>query len=215
MSLARSRLGELVPTGKIVAAIVDQDNADAQVNLGWMYKQGRGVEQDNEQAVLWHRKAAEQGYRGVAPVIESDGYEPWKQKVHEQNLTGEYAIGRFLYATGQGAVPDKTQAVGWFQKAAEQRVAYAQVGLGEMYATGRGVARDDVEAVSWFRKAAEQGNGDGQYNLAVMYENGWGVVQDRAEATAWYRKVREGVNRAVDVYGALRRMGADNGRERK
>jgi len=32
-------------------------------NLGWMYQIGRGLEQDDEQAVFWYRKAAEQGMR--------------------------------------------------------------------------------------------------------------------------------------------------------
>ena len=31
-------------------------------DLGWMYESGHGVEQDDEQAVFWYRKAAEQGY---------------------------------------------------------------------------------------------------------------------------------------------------------
>ena len=31
-------------------------------NLGRMYANGRGVEQDDEQAVFWYRKAAEQGH---------------------------------------------------------------------------------------------------------------------------------------------------------
>jgi len=36
-------------------------NADAQLNLGDMYSQGQGVKQDEVKAVLWYRKAAEQG----------------------------------------------------------------------------------------------------------------------------------------------------------
>jgi TPR repeat protein len=29
--------------------------------LGWMYEQGRGIAQDDAQALAWYRKAAEQG----------------------------------------------------------------------------------------------------------------------------------------------------------
>jgi TPR repeat protein len=35
--------------------------AKAQDNLGWMYKNGRGVVQDDVEAVKWFRKAAEHG----------------------------------------------------------------------------------------------------------------------------------------------------------
>ena len=32
-----------------------------QNNLGWMYKNGKGVDQNFEEAIKWHRKAAKQG----------------------------------------------------------------------------------------------------------------------------------------------------------
>ena len=40
----------------------EQGNAIAQANLGGMYRKGRGVEQDYEEAVKWYRQAAEQGH---------------------------------------------------------------------------------------------------------------------------------------------------------
>jgi TPR repeat protein len=39
---------------------VEQGNAFAQVNLGWMYDKGRGVAQSDTEAVNWYRKAAKQ-----------------------------------------------------------------------------------------------------------------------------------------------------------
>lgn len=39
----------------------DQDNVEAQFNLGAMYHNGQGVSQDYEQTVEWFRKAADQG----------------------------------------------------------------------------------------------------------------------------------------------------------
>ena len=39
----------------------DQGNAEAQCNLGWMYRYGRGVTQDDGEAVKWYQKAADQG----------------------------------------------------------------------------------------------------------------------------------------------------------
>ena len=41
--------------------LANQGNAQAQNNLGVMYKNGRGVPKDEAQAVAWYRKAAEQG----------------------------------------------------------------------------------------------------------------------------------------------------------
>lgn len=38
-----------------------QGDARAQTNIGAMYENGRGVPQDEEQAIYWYRKAVEQG----------------------------------------------------------------------------------------------------------------------------------------------------------
>ena len=40
----------------------EQGNADAQNNLGCMYQNGLGVEQDDAKAMEWYQKAAEQGH---------------------------------------------------------------------------------------------------------------------------------------------------------
>ena len=34
---------------------------DTQFNLGWRYENGRGITKNDEEAVKWYRKAAEQG----------------------------------------------------------------------------------------------------------------------------------------------------------
>ena len=39
----------------------NEGNAEAQKNLGHLYATGRGVEQDDEAAVKWFRRAANQG----------------------------------------------------------------------------------------------------------------------------------------------------------
>ena len=42
--------------------LAEQGNAPAQNNLGFMYRNGRGVPQDDQTAVKWYTLAAEQGY---------------------------------------------------------------------------------------------------------------------------------------------------------
>ena len=42
--------------------LAEQGNASAQYNLGLMYRNGRGVPQDDKTAVKWYRLAAEQGH---------------------------------------------------------------------------------------------------------------------------------------------------------
>lgn len=141
--------------------LAEQGNAEAQLELGLMYQRGKGVPEDNTEAVKWYRKAAEQG-----------------------NTLAQTLLG-FMHAEGRGVPEDDTEAVKWYRRAAEQGNAEAQLGLGLMYDIGRGVPEDDTEAVTWFRRAAEQGNVRAQAVLGLMYDIGRGVPQDVVQAYAW------------------------------
>jgi TPR repeat protein len=155
---ARAALSEL--DRLLVAA--EQGDAPAQLNLGWMYFEGKGVPQDYKTAVKWFRLAAEQGDAGA-----------------------QYNLG-LMYAKGQGIPQDDKTAVKWFRLAAEQGYADAQHNLGVMYNQGQGVPQDYKTAAKWYRLAAEQGIAHAQFNLGVMYANGRGVPQDNVYAHMWW-----------------------------
>ena len=121
----------------------EQGDANAQHNLGVMYRNGKGVAQDDGEAVKWYRKAAEQGLARA-----------------QKNLG-------WMYERGEGVAQDDGEAVKWYRKAAEQGYADAQNNLGVMYYRGDGVAQDDGEAVKWYRKAAEQGLCQGAEQLGL------------------------------------------------
>ena len=84
----------------------EQGDARAQFNLGVMYANGRGVIQDDKEAVKWFRLAAEQG------VAEA-----------------QYNLG-IMYDNGEGVIQDDKEAVKWWRLAAEQGNAKAQYNLG-------------------------------------------------------------------------------------
>jgi hypothetical protein len=48
---------------------------DAQNNLGFMYENSSGVEQNHDEAVKWYRKAAEQGHEGAGEALKRLGVE--------------------------------------------------------------------------------------------------------------------------------------------
>ena len=122
------------------------------------------VTADDNEAVRWYRKAADQGH------------------AEAQNRLGTY------YEYGRGVTEDYDEAVRWYRKAADQDLAEAQNNLGECYYYGRGVTQHYTEAVRWYRKAAEQGHSLAQIQLGRCYENGRGVPQSKSEALKWYRK---------------------------
>ena len=144
------------------APLAEAGDASAQINLGFMYINGRGVPQDYKEAVKWYKLAAEQGFANA-----------------------QYNLAK-MYENGKGAPQDYAEAVKWWRLAAEQGFADAQYNLGNMYRQGQGVPQDYKEAVKWYKLAAEQGLAQAQYNLGVMYDNGDGVLQNNTMAHMWY-----------------------------
>jgi len=122
----------------------DQGDADAQLNLGYMYLQGEGVEQSDAAALKWFRFSAD---RGVASA---------------QTYLGA------LYYAGQGVEQSDTEAVKWYRLAAGQGYANAQSNLGYLYHKGIGVEQSDAEAVKWYRLAADQGHASAKRALEKL-----------------------------------------------
>lgn len=117
-----------------------QGDADAQHNLGYMYRYGEGVAQDINEGIKWHRMAAEQGHS-----------------------VAQYLLG-WMYQNGNGVAMDGKEAVKWFNKAAEQEHTQAQFNLGWMYDQGEGVSQDYVTAYAWYNLAALQKHDAAKYN---------------------------------------------------
>jgi len=111
-----------------------QGDDDAQFYLGVSYNRGRGVVQDNTQAVRWWRLAAEQG-----------------------NAKAQYSLGN-MYYQGDGVPQNDTQAVKWWRLAAEQGNVKAQYDLGYMYYQGLGISQDYIQAHMWFSLAEKLGH---------------------------------------------------------
>ncbi len=112
--------------------LAERGDAKAQYALGVMYRNGKGVPQDDAEAARWYRKAAEQG-----------------------NAKAQHNLG-VIYSNGQGVPRNYAEAVGWWRKAAEQGVAEAQYNLGLMYVNGEGVPRDYAQAHMWYSLAASR-----------------------------------------------------------
>ena len=140
-------------------------DVDAQYDLGTFYSnkggKGRGRTKDNQQAVFWYTKAAEQGL-----------------------ASAQFDLGR-MYVTGKGVTQDVEQGVAWQLKAAEQGLASAQFAIGKRYFLGADLIQDYQQALDMFLVAAEQGLVDAQNQLGVMYFKGQGVPQIYVLAHMW------------------------------
>jgi tetratricopeptide (TPR) repeat protein len=140
-----------------------EGDAEAQLTLGVMYATGKGVSVDDEEAVQWLRKAAEQGHRSAEYNLGEFYYygKGWYRKAAEHgNPLAQYKLG-LMYKDGDSVPQDDEEAVKWFRKAAEQgRNARPQYALGLAYANGRGVPKDYVQAYAWFAVAWVNGSAE-------------------------------------------------------
>ncbi|MBE56190.1 MAG: hypothetical protein CL479_06425 [Acidobacteria bacterium] len=98
----------------------EQGYLPAQTGLAGRYFDGRGIPQDEAEAVRWYRLAAEQG---DAEVLR------WLHQTAEQgSIPAQGNLGE-MYAAGHGVAPDVVQAHLWLSLAAvrasaDQREAY-------------------------------------------------------------------------------------------
>ena len=132
--LAAYARGYYTTTVKEWRPLAEQGDPTAQHHLAWLYLIGRGVPQDDEEAVRWFRKAAEQG--------DSDA---------QTNLGS-------LYLLGDRVPEDYPEALKWLRAAAAQVNPTAQTKLGIMCESGHGVPQDRVQAHMWFSLAAAEGS---------------------------------------------------------
>lgn len=113
----------------IIEQLAKQGEASAQYQLAEHYLAGYGIEQSDELAFKWYKKAAEQGH--AAAMF---------------NLATAYDLG-------EGVDADLQTAAKWYEKSALLGEASAAYNLGIMYEEGAGLKKDLLEANVWLRLA--------------------------------------------------------------
>ena len=168
LSLARLLLSMDPPDLDSGAAFCRQaaeaGDGHAQLLLGQLYQEGRGLPRDAREAARWFERAADQGV-----------------------LTACERLGR-LYADDFELQDDFRAAADWFSRAAAGGSAEAIYQLGALQFEGVGVARDPVEAFKRFTEAAEKGSANAALSLGIQYASGQGVARDYAKAAAAYQR---------------------------
>ena len=184
----------------VFSLLSQQGNAVAQLGLGSMYEQGKGVTKDIVKAVEMYEKSAKEGCskalerlgsmysNGVGvkkdPTKAAEMYEKSAQQGQPQ---AQHIMG-CIYEEGIGLPINLSKAKEWYEKSAQQGYSDAQCSLGTLYGEGIGVNQDLTKAFELFQKSAEQGNTVALLNLGMMYENANGAPQDFTRAVGFYEK---------------------------
>ena len=125
-----------VPDLEEVRVLAEQGDAIAQYNLGLMSASGRGVPEDDVEAVRWYRLAADQGY-----------------------ATAQYNLGN-RYANGEGVPEDDLLAYMWWNLAAAQgnETAQSNKAQAESRMTRDQIAEAQRMATEWIEAHPPGGN---------------------------------------------------------
>jgi TPR repeat protein len=118
----------------------NNNEAEAQYQIGLMYEGGLGVPKNDSAAVTWFQKAGDQGH-----------------------TLAEASLGYYYFSKG-----DYSLAIKWNKLAAENGNSTAQYNLALMYRDGLGLEKNLGEAINWFNKAAVAGDDDAKAELAKL-----------------------------------------------
>ncbi|MEI8102756.1 MAG: SEL1-like repeat protein [Chlorobium sp.] len=139
---------------KLYRIAAERGDAEAQNKLGDIFKQGRGVPQNFNEAIKWYRSSAKQG-----------------------DSSALYELGN-MYRKGEGVSKNLKESVRYLEKAIQQhkskianntdnymsslilgQIRSLQALIGFIYGQGgSGLAKDYVKAYAWFSVATTNGN---------------------------------------------------------
>ncbi|KYJ85588.1 tetratricopeptide repeat protein [Sulfurovum riftiae] len=140
--------------------LAKEGHPKAQFNVGLIYANGKGVNKDRYQAMVWYRKAAEQG-----------------------NTAAQYNLAKLIAQRPDKEDPRALEQIKyWYEKAAEGGRKEAINDLALLYLEGKGVKKNKLKAFELFKKAAEMGDSAAQLNVALMYAWGEGLPNDKIKA---------------------------------
>lgn len=183
-------------------------NSASQNNIGYMYKNGIGVEKNLSIARKYfmissnaYNHEASENFKLIDDLdtIESenrkdvitkaqDDHETYENtilsKARNNDKLSQYFMG-YGYYYGVGQEKDYVQALYWFKKSAEQGLIAAEYHLGIMYEQGYGTLKNEGMSFYWYQKSAMQNFYPSQILLSSKFYSGKGTNKDLVLSYAW------------------------------
>jgi TPR repeat protein len=198
---------------KIWQALAQRGNAEASFNLGILYEDGLGVNQNLAQALRHYETAAIGGsfkaqyrlgllyFTGKKVPLDKVKAKHWLTKAAAEGdsdsiemlailsgVNNDERDKQFLRAETAHASGDYSQSAQIWQQLADKDDVISRTRLAWLYEKGLGVERNLKHAAVLCRQSAENGDADAQYALAVMLRTGKGQVKNLKESQLWLQK---------------------------
>ena len=187
----------------------EKGNPDAMFRMATMYHHGNGVEKSRPNALIWYKRAIE---NGCSQALTALGMFYLEQnhvhaaaglflKIIEEQFDPEasYQLG-VMYEKGHPFPKNETKAFVHILNAKTHGHSKAINRLGLFYLKGKGTPRDEEKAFALFQEALKKDDIDAMHNYAYMYHKGLGVEVDYSKAYHWYTNAAERGNRASSYY---------------
>lgn len=171
--------------------------------VAWMYYNGNGATQNNDNALAYFKISANGGYvKGeydygwflVKEFSNKDGVVWLKKAAEHKNPDACYVLGEGYnpanniydnngllnqYRTSDWLKKDKSTAINYYRMARDTNTAAGYYYYGLMYYEGKLTQRNYAEAVKWFTKSYDMGYQEAKDKLIYIYRNGgYGVNKD-------------------------------------
>lgn len=169
---------------EIYKQCADKGSHKAELMLGEMYQEGKGVQQSNANALSYLEKAFydkdtkdEAEYHVCNIYIAEKKYDkaiPLLEELTEKDYQNSAVDLASLYFTGAGDVPrDQAKARAILEKASRHGDVNAEVFLGDLYFR----SYDVPEATKLWEEAAKKNNNIAQFKLGYLYIQGMGMFK--------------------------------------
>lgn len=172
---------------KAIQKLANEGDANAQYYLAICYEDGNNPsgEENNEKAIKWYEKAAEQGhcealcdgancYSHIYGENCRGTFEFYKKAMELNNPKGMVAFARY-YEEGIGVEKSLEKAYVLYEKAAKKGNPIAKFKLAKCYEEGNGVTTNFDKALQLYKEAAKDNVGGALYILGCYYRDGYRV----------------------------------------
>ena len=182
----------------VLSRAVDGDR-DAQFQIGEILEFGRGLIRDDQAAVAWYAKAAEQGHVRAALKLNEHRHQGAAIDADEGKIASalqtEIAKGNAdamraladMAIYGRGVPRSADQAIQLLRRAAEKGSADAEADLAQLYLIGApGIPRNPAEGIRWLVVSGRHGNLESMYRAGSAYvRSSDTAIRDPAEGYRW------------------------------
>ena len=189
---------DLMDSFDAIKASAESGDVISQNNLGVMYRDGRNVETNIDEASKWFKKAAESGSSEAQLnlgelILQRNNAEEYREEAllwfiraaDAGNMNAQLRLSEIQ--SGDREDDDWKSAFEFLKHLAEKGNLRAQATLANVFFNGIGIQKDQKSAFFWYTKSAENGDPASKYQLGIIYRDGLGTEKDLDKAVEWLK----------------------------